>query len=135
MALVNRRRVIHSLLAAKARIIHGWTQNRGEGWVYGRHVVCAIQAIELGSLEAMDEEMQDRRSKGGKGWTYSAADLCVVRAETTETMLEAINQLWPESPNQESWENIPHWNDQSDRKKADVLEAFDRALKIAGHSE
>src|SRR5262245_62554869 len=139
--MVNRRRVIHSLLAAKARVAHGWTQNRAEGRVYGRPVVCASQAIEMGSLEALDEEMRDRRKKGGKGWTYSTTDLCVVRAETTETMLEAINQLWPDGYNEPDartneyrpWETIPAWNDQNDRKKADVLDAFDRALKIAGH--
>jgi hypothetical protein len=119
----RHRRTIHALLAARARIAHGWTKHREERWVYGRHTVCAIKAIQEGVYEALNEEARQR------GAAVGAPVIQATRIETENMLLAAIKELWVDR----EWSNIPTWNDEPERKKEEVLDAFDRALKIAGH--
>jgi hypothetical protein len=112
-----RERVIKALIAARESVRHGWTQDSEVRWVYGRRTVCAVGALGdgvnavAGTQTALDQ------------------DRAVLMAEAQSIFCEAIDQLWVDR----SWSSIPCWNDEPGRKKTEVLDTFDRALKIAGH--
>jgi hypothetical protein len=97
-----------ALQKARAQVVNGWTKDKEVRYVFGRRAVCAIQAL----------------SDGAKG--YRSMDYDLYEQERT-TFIEAIKEIWPEA----AWETIPDWNDVPERTKVEVLETFDRALKIA----
>ena len=76
--------------------------------MFGRRTVCAIQALSDGAM-------------GSKSMHFELYE------QEREIFQQAIKEVWPSG----AWETIPDWNDDPRTYKAEVLDVFDRALKIA----
>jgi hypothetical protein len=100
------------LVLARSRVSQGWVQNAAQ--VDGK--VCAGAAMVLGwrQVRRLNLELSDFE-----------ADALYLRM--AEVFMAAIRELWPDL----SFLDIPKWNDTPGRTLTEVLDTFERALKIA----
>lgn len=103
--------LVQALEKARSSVAHGWTKDREMRMVFGRRTVCAVGALADGAMLLGNGGLKDS----------------ILFNQEVEVFTEAIGEVWP---NRE-WETIPEWNDEPERTKTEVLETFDRALKIA----
>jgi hypothetical protein len=100
------------LVLARSRVSMGWCQ--GAAQVGGN--VCAGAAMVLGWKEVRGIPLDNQ-----------SFDADALYHQMIDIMLEAINELDPF----DYWVEIPVWNDIPDRTHEEVVETFDRAIKIA----
>jgi hypothetical protein len=97
---------------SRDRVAKGWIQHISE--LDGR--VCAGAAMVISWKEIRGISLRQRQ--------FMIDDLY---DRMIRVMLEAINELFPDR----HWNEIPAWNDVLDRTQAEVLDTFERAIKIA----
>ena len=98
--------VVAVLTKAKELVQRGWIQNRAQD---GHGRVCAAQALGMATEELNGHEVTPQ--------DIEVPCRLVLRAAEEQT-----NMGWP---------NIPCWNDWEGRTKAEVVDTFDHAIKLA----
>jgi hypothetical protein len=104
--------LIQILTEARDRVANGWVQNNAQV----DDKVCAGYAMVIGWRNLRGIPL-DRPH-------FSADELY---ERMVSTMMSAIRELWPD----ERLCDIPTWNDRQGRTQTEVLDTFERALKIA----
>ena len=100
------------LVLARSHVSQGWCQN--VAMIENR--VCAGAALVLGWKEVR-----------GIPKTTQEFQADTLYHQMVEVFLAAIREMFPDSGSYD----IPHWNDMQVRTKQEVIDTFDRALKIA----
>jgi len=113
-------RNIAILTRARDMVKNGWLQNKGYDQLTGKmcagHAVCQATKLELEGVLP-------------QGWIAS----CDVQAEAEAASMLLL--LAAEELTLHHWESIPQWNDAPWRTLDEVVDTFDRALKMAGKED
>jgi len=108
--------VIDILTVARDRVAHGWcqhTSNDAEGNVCAGNAIARARQSVLGDWDACIGPVRERK--------------VAIWTRATHFFMDAVRELWPDH----QYCDIPAWNDDPERTQEEVLDAFDRALKMA----
>src|SRR5215831_20348681 len=109
-----REQVINVLTRAKELVKRGWTQ--GTAMSDDGKQVCAAQAINMAYYGIRNESLSSGEFKVCMDASEGIANATLIAAAVEVTGM--------------TWHGIPNWNDFPGRTQTEVVDTFDRAIKM-----